>query len=113
MKRVYFLLLFSTLPSCASMNESLRFGSGVGAVVGAASSYVAHQATGTQPKFEDVALGSGIGAGLGLLISYFTHKAVEQDRRDSKISETDMFFGDLPPNPFIFQRPNFKRGGGQ
>jgi len=93
------------------MNESLQFGAGAGALAGGAATYVAYSSTGTQPKFEDVALGAGIGLSLGLITSYFTHKNVEQDRRDGNAYQTDMYFGDLPPSPFIFQKQTPKRGG--
>jgi len=93
------------------MNESLQLGAGVGTLAGGAATYMGYSATGTQPKFEDVGLGAGIGLSIGLITSYFTHKAVDEDRRENKNYQTEMFFGDLPPSPFIFPKPSVKKGG--
>jgi hypothetical protein len=111
MKKQYLLPMALTLTSCASMNQSLQMGMGLGTVAGGAATYVGLSSNGSQPKFEDVALGAGIGMSIGLITSYFTHKSVEESRRDSKSAETEMFFGDLPPSPFIFPKTNSKKGG--
>ena len=100
------LLLVST--SCATMNESLQLGAGMGVATGAAATYSAHASTGASPAAKDVALGAGIGLGIGLLTSYITHKQVEKDREDFLGGQTEMHFGDLPPSPFVI--PKIKKG---
>ena len=109
----YLTLLSTTviLSSCASLNDSLVLGGGLGLATGAVATYAGQQsANGKSAKFEDVAVGAGIGLGIGLLTSYFTHKQVEK-KRDLSVPETDMHFGDLPPSPFIMPSLNPKKKG--
>lgn len=97
--------------SCATMNESLELGGGMGAAVGATSTFVAHKATnGESPSFGSVALGAGVGALAGLATAYFTHKNVEEKREALKAEQTEMFFGDLPPSPFVVPKMSLKKG---
>ena len=99
------------LSSCASLNDSLKLGGGLGLATGAAATFVGHQsANGKSPKFENVAVGAGIGLGIGLLTSYFTHKELEK-QRDLSVPESDVHFGDLPPSPFIMPSLNPKKKG--
>ncbi|MBX9767283.1 MAG: hypothetical protein K2X47_08440 [Bdellovibrionales bacterium] len=106
------MLLASVLPmaACSTMRESLQLGAGVGAAVGAAATYTGHSAAGSPPSIETLTLGTGIGLGLGLITSYFTHKGFEQDRSDGQAYETEIYFGDLPPSPFIMPQSDLKRG---
>src|SRR3989344_5790549 len=67
------------LTSCATMNDSLKVGAGLGRASGAAATYAAGSSTGESPPFENVALGAGIGLGLGLLTSYLVHRSVEDE----------------------------------
>lgn len=91
-----------SLASCASMNESLQFGAGMGAMTGAAAAYTAHKSLGKDPKLEDVAIGAGVGMGIGLITSYLLHKSLADEPRPYSENETpQMHFGDLPPSPFI------------
>lgn len=94
--------------SCSTLSDSLKLGAGLGAMTGAAATYTAHSTSGQQPAFGDVALGAGIGMGVGLLTSYIVHKQVESDRSSAQADGTQMFFGDLPPSPFIV--PQSKKG---
>lgn len=101
MKQLSLIALIS-LGSCSSLNESLQFGAGMGAMSGATATYSAHKAIGKDPKLEDVAIGAGIGLGLGLITSYLVHKSLGDEPRPYSESESpQMHFGDLPPNPFI------------
>ena len=112
MKKACILVLIAlTGTACSTMNESLKLGGGVGAGAGAAATYTAHESVGRTPSLENVALGAGIGLVGGLITSYFVHKQVDQDRKDMQADQTEMYFGDLPPNPFIVPKPTRKRGG--
>ncbi len=95
--------------SCSTLSDSLKLGAGMGALTGAAAAYGAHASSGQQPAFGDVALGAGIGMGVGLLTSYIVHRQVESDRSTNQADSTQMFFGDLPPSPFIVPQ-NSKKG---
>lgn len=97
------------LTACSTMNESLQLGAGIGALSGAAAMHAAESRSGRQPDTDAVLSGAAVGAGLGLLVSYFTHRSVEEDRKTNFIEQTDMYFGDLPPSPFLVPKPN-KRG---
>jgi hypothetical protein len=91
--------------SCATLNESMTLGAGLGALVGGASTYAAKATSGgAEVSAGDVALGAGIGILGGLLTSYFTHKSVEDTRAACMADQTEMQFGDLPPTPFIFPK---------
>lgn len=109
-KQIYLLSTLPLFTSCASMNESLQLGAGMGALTGGAATYAAYSSTGRTPSVENVAIGAGIGIGVGLLASYLTHKSVEDKREDFKAEQTEMHFGDLPPSPFIVPKSSIKKG---
>ena len=113
MKNYYVAIICSSsmlLTSCATMNDSLQLGAGMGAVAGGAATYAGYSAGGKSPELGTVALGAGIGAALGMITSYFTHKKVEEQRQSYLSDQTEMHFGDLPPSPFIVPRTNPKKG---
>ncbi len=89
---------------CATMNESLQLGAGMGAIGGGAATAIAYSSTGKSPSFGNVAIGAGIGLALGALTSYITHKQVEKDRMGLYGDQTEMHFGDLPPSPFMIPK---------
>jgi hypothetical protein len=105
-----FLSTLLLLTSCTTLDESFRLGSAAGALTGVAATYAAGSSSGRTPTMEDAAVGASIGIGLGLITSYFIHQAVATDRQEST-RQTEIYFGDLPPSPFIF--PSTKRKGGQ
>ena len=96
------LVLFS---SCSTLNESLQLGASTGFLSGALATYAGHSAAGGRADLETVATGAGIGLGIGLITSYLIHRSVEEERSQSAFDQTDMHFGDLPPNPFVVPRP--------
>ena len=97
--------------SCATMNDSLKLGGGLGAATGAAATYSGHTAAGQSPSIGTVAIGAGVGAAVGLLTSYFIHKNADEDRAQCQADQTEMHFGDLPPSPFIVPKLPIKKGG--
>lgn len=112
MKKKCFLSAITLIfTSCATMNDSLQLGAGMGAATGTAATYVGYKAGGQSPDLGTVALGASIGAAVGMITSYFTHKKIEEQRQSYQSDQTEMHFGDLPPSPFIVPRMNIKKGG--
>lgn len=110
-KSIAALLAISITSSCATMNDSLQLGAALGMATGATAAAIGHTAnTGSGAPFETIAIGAGIGLGVGLITSYFTHKAVEKERQGLHTDYTDMYFGDLPPSPFIVPKIPYKKG---
>ncbi len=111
MKTVPFALIAAMTCSCATLNESMTLGIGLGTVTGGAATYVAQSTASDNPaSFGSVALGAGIGAAVGAITSYLTHKSVEEKRAACMADQMEMHFGDLPPSPFIFPKTLPKKG---
>jgi hypothetical protein len=106
MKKEISVLLIPLLTGCSTLSESLQLGSSIGAMSGAAATYTAHRSVGETPSFETVATGAAIGLGVGLITSYIVHKNVSDQTNNS--DNTEMYFGDLPPSPFVFQNSSKK-----
>lgn len=96
--------------SCSTLEQSLKFGAATGALTGAAASYAGQSTSGKKPTIEDAGIGASIGLGLGLITSYLIHEQVILDR-DEAIRQPQIYFGDLPPSPFIVPTPKPKKGG--
>lgn len=96
--------------SCTTLDQSFKLGAATGALTGAAATYASQSASGKQPTLEEVGIGASIGLGLGLITSYFVHEQVTKDREEA-IKQTEIYFGDLPPSPFVIPQPKFKKGG--
>lgn len=96
--------------SCTTLDQSYRLGATTGALVGAAATYAGHSSTGRNPSLEEVGVGASIGIGIGLITSYFIHQKVVEDR-DESARQTEIYFGDLPPSPFVIPQPKVKKGG--
>jgi hypothetical protein len=101
------ILLFSR---CSTLNESLELGASTGLFAGAAATYAAQSATGHSPPFDNVSAGASIGLGIGLLTSYIIHGKMEEHRQNISPAP-EIYFGDLPPSPFIFPKATSKNGG--
>ena len=95
--------------SCTTLSDSLKLGALTGAALGAAAQYTSLRSLGQPATMEDAAVGASVGLGVGLLTSYLIHQAVVSDRGVSE-KQTEMYFGDLPPSPFVFPRINQKKG---
>ncbi len=93
------------LTACSTINDSLQLGATAGFATGAAATYSAYSAAGANPQLKDVAMGAGIGMGIGLIASYLIHRSVEEERQLNQSDQTEMYFGDLPPSPFIVPKP--------
>lgn len=96
--------------SCTTLDQSFRLGATTGALTGAAATYAAHSLNGRNPSLEEVGLGATIGLGLGLITSYFVHQQVVEDREEMT-KQTEIYFGDLPPSPFMIPQLKLKKGG--
>lgn len=111
MKRVLLLSPIVALSaSCTTLDQSFRLGAVTGALTGAAATYAGNSASGRNPSIEEVGLGASIGLGIGLITSYFIHQQVAEDR-DEMSRQTEIYFGDLPPSPFMIPQPKLKKGG--
>lgn len=110
MKNKFLLSAILLLTSaCSTLNQSMQLGAGLGAASGAAATYTAYTSTGQKAEFDDVAAGAAIGLGVGLITSYLMHGEVAESRGDSS-KDAEMYFGDLPPSPFVFPKSS-KKGG--
>lgn len=111
MRYRYFVISITLLNiSCATLDDSLQLGAGLGAASGVAATYAGYSAAENTPSFETVAAGAGIGLGIGLITSYFAHKKLAEDRLANQADQVEMHFGDLPPSPFIVPKMNPKKG---
>lgn len=109
MKSLSFLLLFCVpLGGCSTLDKSMHLGGILGSIGGATATYVADQSAGGSPTLKSVGLGASIGMAVGLITSYLIHDSVVKDREDST-RQTEVYFGDLPPSPFVI--PNNTRKG--
>lgn len=102
-------LIFILLTSCSTLNQSVQLGSGMGSLVGASSVLIGASTSHVNAKSEDVMIGAGIGAIVGTALAFLIYKQVSQERTDY-VHQTEVQFGDLPPNPFEFSIPQLKGG---
>jgi hypothetical protein len=110
MKRLtYLLALCLSSSACTTLNDSLKLGAASGALAGASATYAAQRGNGQTPSVEDAAIGASVGLGIGLIVSYFVHESVSEERA-AYARETEIYFGDLPPSPFIVPTNASKKG---
>lgn len=110
MKRIFVLgPLAAFMVSCSTLDQSLRLGAATGALTGFAAAYAGQNSVERQPTNEEAGSGAAIGLGLGLITSYIIHQQVVSDRNESA-RQTDIYFGDLPPSPFVYPSPTIKKG---
>ena len=95
--------------SCSTLDQSFRLGAVTGMIAGAAATHAAHTAAGRTPNPEDVGIAAGIGLGVGLFTAYFLHQAVVEER-ETTARRTEIYFGDLPPSPFVIPPVPLKGG---
>lgn len=70
--------------------------------------YAAAESSGHSPQASQLYGASAISLGLGLLTSYLIHESVPVDRQPTQ-NLPELYFGDLPPSPFIMSELNFKK----
>ena len=104
-----FLSTLLLLTSCTTLNESLKLGAATGALAGATATYAAESTGRGKPTIQNIGMGGVLGLGIGLITSYFVHKQVVEDR-DKDTRQTEIYFGDLPPSPFILPKSNSPKG---
>lgn len=112
--RTSYKIIFSTIllstTACSTLNESVKLGATIGAATGAAATYSGFDSAGERPPSEKMILGTAIGLTLGVITSYYTHKNIEEKRQSIFEERSEMYFGDLPPSPFIVPQSHKKRG---
>lgn len=102
-------VLVALIGGCSTLDQSFRLGAATGALTGALAIYGAERAKNIEsPTAEDVGIGATVGLGLGLVTAYFVHQAVAEDRA-AYTKDTEVYFGDLPPSPFVIPA-NLNRG---
>jgi hypothetical protein len=109
-KLVLALSSICLLSSCTTLDKSFQLGGILGATTGAVATYAGSSAGGGSANSQEVAIGSGIGFAVGLLTSYWIHESVVSERAD-EAADTELYFGDLPPSPFILPQKKPKKGG--
>jgi hypothetical protein len=111
MRRILILSpLLALTTACTTLDQSFKLGGATGALTGAAAVYSAGSISGRPPTIEEVGTGAAIGMGLGLLTSYLIHHQVAAEREESA-RQTEIYFGDLPPSPFVIPGLNSHKGG--
>jgi hypothetical protein len=90
----------SILASCTTLDKSFQLGGLTGSAVGASAAYLGSASQGSNPDLQEVAIASSVGFGIGLIASYFIHQSVIQEREALR-QDTELYFGDLPPSPFL------------
>lgn len=111
MRKAYKFIFPATLLSltaCSTLNESMQIGAGMGTLAGAAATYTAEHSRGDKPSSNNILGGAAIGLVVGLITSHLVHNKVEETRNQNA-GKPEMYFGDLPPNPFVFS-PAVKGG---
>ncbi len=86
----------------------MRLGAVTGSIAGAVATYAGEQSAGASPTLQSAGLGASIGLAVGLITSYLIHDSIVKDREEST-RQTEVYFGDLPPSPFVI--PNNTRKG--
>ena len=110
MRSILLLSALSVLTtSCSTLDQSFRLGAATGALAGAAAKFGSEKGSGRDPSMENVGIGASVGLGIGLIAAYFVHQSVVEDREEAS-RQTEVYFGDLPPSPFVFPKSNPKKG---
>lgn len=106
-KKIPIILALLSLTACSTLNESIQLGAGMGAIAGAAATYTAENSRGVKPSSDNILAGAVLGLVAGIITSNITHNNIAETRGEG--TNTEMYFGDLPPNPFVFS--NSRKGG--
>ena len=109
MKLKIILTAFLLLSSCSTLNDSMILGATIGLVTSIGATSAANNKTGHNVSDKELSSAAGIGVALGLITSYLIHKDVAEKRNDSYLLP-EIYFGDLPPSPFIMTPSRNKKG---
>ncbi len=112
MKRMNICLSLAVLSACSTLSESLTLGGTAGAGIGAYTGALAYSGPKHEARAKNIAISASIGLGVGLLSSYLLHGVVDERVKTeaADLRRTEVYYGDLPPNPFQLQ-PLKKKGG--
>ena len=108
--RVFLLSTLLLLNSCATLNDSIILGASIGAVGGIAASSSTYDKNGNSFTKEEQLSNIGLGLAIGAIAAYFIHDNTTEYRKDYYYNNPEIYFGDLPPSPFIMT-PNEKKRG--
>lgn len=113
MKNFCMILGSLFVTGCSSSSQSLQLGGVTGALVGAAAIAAGSAAASGNERIKgkSIVIGAEVGSLLGLGMAFAIHRAVESDRRLTQENETELHFGDLPPNPFDVTNRKSALGG--
>ena len=101
--RISFFAILLSVTACSTLNKSVLLGGAIGAVAGAAATSAGEHSAGINPKSNDITSAALVGLGLGVITASIIHNANSQDEQNAQ-SGPQMYFGDLPPSPFVFPR---------
>jgi hypothetical protein len=93
------------------LSESLELGGATGALAGVAAVAAGQAGVAGKVQGKSLVIGAEIGSLLGLTMSYVLHRAAENSRRLDDDDKTEMYFGDVPPSPFVFPSNKNARKG--
>ena len=95
------IFTLTLMSSCASLRDTMIIGGVSGAAIGAYTGALAYSGPHHEAQTKNIAITTSVGLGVGLLASYLFHKQVESRIEDSSVvTNPNVFYGDLPPNPF-------------
>lgn len=106
------IILISTvllLNSCATLNDSILLGAGIGGGAAAFVTSSTNDSRGQSFTKEEQLSNVGLGLAIGAIAAYFIHDNTTEYRKDYYNNNPEIYFGDLPPSPFIMT-PSEKKG---
>ncbi len=101
--RIVFAAFLLSITACSTFNRSVLLGGALGATAVASAVSAGEHSAGITPKSNDITSAALVGLGLGVITASIIQNANSQDD-ESKQSGPKMYFGDLPPSPFVFPR---------
>lgn len=108
MKKILLLITLLLFTSCATLNDSIILGGSLGAVTTGTATAGAFDRSGKHLSNDELMGNVGLGLAIGAFTAYLIHENTVQFRKDSYYNSPEIYFGDLPPSPFIMS-PNEKK----
>lgn len=109
MKKLIILSTFPLLTACATLNDSMLLGASVGAITAGFATSTASQSIGKTATIDEMTTNASVGIVVGLISAFLIHENTRELRLDSYYQTPEIYFGDLPPSPFIMT-PSEKKG---